>query len=298
MKNILFFGGASLLSNIWSEYWRDKFNIIIGVNKRLIKINGTKTIQLPQITYDIESIIHENDIDLLINCAGLTGVEDCEREPNRAYELNGYLPGKLAQITSKNNVKLIHISTDHLFNGRTPKSTENVKANPLNIYAKSKYIGEQEVLKYNDKALVIRTNFFGNGPDYKFSFSDKIIDSLLNKQKLYLFDNVYYTPIHVHELSDLTLQLLNKDAFGIYNICSNERITKYEFGVRIAKKLNLNHNLIVPIKIEEKKDLVLRPKDMSLDNEKLSIKIEKEIKSLDNQISELIKNSKIGFHAI
>ena len=198
----------------------------------------------------ITSIIQKNDIHLLINCAGLTGVEACESDPDKAYELNGNLPGKLAKITSNNNVKLIHISTDHLFDGTVPKSDENSTVHPLNIYAKSKHVGEQEVLKNNNNALVIRTNFFGNGPEYRFSFSDRIISSLLNKQKLYLFDNVYYTPINVHELADLTLQLLNKDSFGIYNVCSNERITKFDFGTLIAEKLNLNKNLIIPIKIE------------------------------------------------
>lgn len=298
MRNILFFGGASLLSNIWSKYWRDRYNIIIAVNKRKINIDGTKTIQLPKDIYDIESIIQEHDIDLLINCAGLTGVEDCERSPDKAYELNGYLPGKLGEITFNNNVKLIHISTDHLFDGKAYKYNEDSDVNPLNVYAKSKYVGEQEVLKNNKKALVIRTNFFGNGPDYKFSFSDKIINSLVNKNKLYLFDNVYYTPIHVKELANLTLQLLKKDGIGTYNISSNERITKYDFGVRVAKKLNLDEDLIIPIKIEKKKNLVIRPKDMSLDNKKLTLKLENNVNSLDEQLSELIKNSKIGFQII
>ena len=94
------------------------------------------------------------------------------------------------------------------------------------------------------------------------------------------------------------MQLLKKDGIGTYNISSNERITKYDFGVRVAKKLNLDEDLIIPIKIEKKKNLVIRPKDMSLDNKKLTLKLENNVNSLDEQLSELIKNSKIGFQII
>ena len=291
--NILFYGGASLLSNIWSKYWKDKFNIFLGLNNKWIEIEGIKSVKLNKNVNELDKIIKKYNINLIINCAGLTSVEECEKNKDLAFYLNGYLPGEIAKVTFKSKIRLIHISTDHLFDGISKNYDENSKPNPLNIYSKSKLLGEQEVLKYHENSIIIRTNFFGNGPNYRASFSDKIINMLLKNEKILLFDNVFYTPISVNELADVTQRLLKKNCFGIFNVVSNERITKFDFGLSIVKHLKLNKGLILPIKIEGKKHLVKRPKDMSLSNKKLQNTLGYNVKPINNQISEIIKNFKI-----
>ena len=183
MKNILFYGGASLLANIWSRYYKDNYNIFIGLNKKWLEIEGAHSIQLQENCKELDKIINKYKIDIIINCVGLTNVEECENNQDLAFYLNGYLPGEIAKITSNLNVKLIHISTDHLFDGTSKNNKEDDVVGPLNIYAKSKIIGENEVLKNDKRSLIIRTNFFGNGPSYKSSFSDKIISSLKKNRK-------------------------------------------------------------------------------------------------------------------
>ncbi|MBT7623408.1 MAG: sugar nucleotide-binding protein [Flavobacteriaceae bacterium] len=284
MKRVLFYGGASLLSNIWSRYWKEDHIVYLGLHKKWIEIDGTTSIQISDNLEDLENVIKNNKIDIIINCAGLTNVEECEKKSEKAYFLNGYLPGEIARITSKLKVKLIHISTDHLFSGGKEKEEEASPIKPLNIYAKSKSIGDQEVQKYDDSALIIRTNFFGLGPIYKPSFSDKIISSLKNNQKIYLFSDVFYTPIHVHTLANYILELVNINSKGIFNVCSNNRISKFDFGIMIAERMNKDKNLIVPIKIETKTDLTIRPKDMSLSNKKLKKLINRDIEPLQDQI--------------
>ena len=132
--------------------------------------------------------------------------------------------------------------------------------------------------------MIIRTNFFGSGPIYKPSFSDKIISSLKNNQKIYLFSDVFYTPIHVHKLANYILELVNMNSKGIFNVCSNNRISKFDFGIMIAESMKKDKNLIVPIKIETKTDLTLRPKDMSLSNKKLKKIINRDLETLKDQI--------------
>ncbi len=285
MKNILFYGGASLLANIWSRYWKDQYNIYLGLHKKWIEIEGTTSVNIGKNIKELENIIIDYKIDIVINCAGLTNVEECEIKSDKAYYLNGYLPGEIAKITSKFNIKFIHISTDHLFNGDKEKENENSPVVPLNIYAKSKSIGDQEVLKNDKSSLVIRTNFFGTGPVYKPSFSDKIISSLKNSQTIQLFSNVFYTPIHVHSLANYTLELIKLDSRGVFNICSNDRISKFDFGIMIAEVMRMDKSLITPIKIEAKTSLTIRPKDMSLSNEKLKNLIKRDIDPLLSQIN-------------
>ena len=288
MKNILFYGGSSLLSNLFSKYWKEKFNIYLGLNRKWIEIPGTKSIQLNHNKVkDLQDIIEKYEIDLIMNFSGYTNVESCEANPELANYLNGYLPGELAKVSSKLKSKLVHISTDHIFDGKHERYTEESLTNPINTYASSKLLGETEVLKNNKEALVIRTNFYGNGPSYRPSFSDIIISYLSIKKPIELFNNIYYSPIHAFELANCILELIKIDANGIFNICSNERITKYDFGLMLADYMNKSKDLIKPIKLETKKDLIIRPKDMSLSNNKYEITTNTKIKTLVNQIKYL-----------
>lgn len=290
MKNILLFGGASMLAHMWANNWKDKYNIFLGINKRSSENIGVKSIQLSDHNVELESLIKELKIDVIINCSGLTGVEECENNPKKAEELNTLLPGQLSKVCLNTGAKLVHISTDHLFSGLNKNMNELSEVIPLNTYAKSKYLGECNVIENNENALIIRTNFYGIGPSYRPSFSDRIISSLKLNREIHLFDNVYYTPILIDELTKIVELLLKKNKKGIFNVSSNERITKFNFGILLAEKFKLNKRLIIPIIIEQKKDLVTRPKDMSLSNNKLFREINYRVIPLQDQLSTLIQN--------
>ena len=96
--------------------------------------------------------------------------------------LNANVAGYIAKACNITNKKLIHISTDHLFNDEKFKHKENDKVSLLNIYAKSKFNGELEVLKNMPSALIFQNKFFGKCPPHKLSFSDWIIKSSKEKK--------------------------------------------------------------------------------------------------------------------
>jgi dTDP-4-dehydrorhamnose reductase len=77
MRNILFYGGASLLSTIWARCWKERYNIFLGLNERQIEIDNTQSIQLCNDFNKIKEILNNKQISHVINCAGLTNVEDC-----------------------------------------------------------------------------------------------------------------------------------------------------------------------------------------------------------------------------
>ena len=92
--------------------------------------------------------------------------------------------------------------------------------------------------------------------------------------------------------------LINNNLSGIFNVAGNERITKYEFGLKIADLINESKDLVIPIDIEEKKDLTIRPKDMSLSNAKLFKAINPKITPLSNQIIDIINKPKIEINIV
>ena len=291
MKNILFFGGSSLLATVWANYWKDRYNIFLTQHQQPIGVVGVKLIQIQEISEaKLKTILFVNNIDLLINCVGLTSVEQCEANPTKANYLNAEVPTIYTKICFEHKVSFIHISTDHLSDGLVELKSESDISNPLNQYAITKLQGDQNVIKNNPDSLIIRTNFFGLGPKHKPSFSDIITSALICNQTIKLFSDVFFTPIHVHELANIIFELLKNNKRGIYNVVSNERISKYDFGLLIAENLNLPKSLILQGSISERDDLVIRPCDMSLSNNKVNDTINIEIKSLTNQIKELIQN--------
>lgn len=291
MKNVLFFGGSSLLATMWANHWKGKFNIFMTQHQQQIEADKSQIIEIKEISPSvIKKTLSTYKIDILINCVGLTSVELCELEPQKAKYLNSDIPSILANVCFNEKISFVHISTDHLFDGINGLRTESDRPSPLNQYGLTKLEGDQRVVKNNPNSLIIRSNFFGRGPKYKPSFSDIIIKALLNKKKIDLFEDVFFTPIYIRELANVVNQLLNKKKKGIYNVVSNERISKYKFGQLIAEQMGFSKDLITKGLLSNRKDLVIRPKDMSLSNEKVRSIKGIEIKSLKNQIKDLIQN--------
>jgi UDP-4-amino-4,6-dideoxy-N-acetyl-beta-L-altrosamine transaminase len=171
--------------------------------------------------------------------------------------------------------------------GNQEFSTEDSTTNPVNNYAKTKLLGEQGVLKNCKDAVVVRTNFFSWGTKYRQSFSDFILNKLKDNKQVDLFSDVFFTPILVDELSKRTQQLIDSNAVGIFNIVSSKRISKYEFGIKLANCFDLNTDLVNEISIKDKPNLVKRPKDMSLSNKKICKILNCTIPSIDEQFQTL-----------
>ena len=285
---ILILGGSSLLSNIWCNALLDEYEIFLTNN-----ITKTNYLDLPVVRVNIHSInsivslINNYSIDIVVNTIGLTSVEECERKPEEAYLLNAYVAGYIAKACNITNKKLIHISTDHLFKDENFKHKENDEVSLLNIYAKSKFNGELEVLKNMPSALICRTNFFGKGPPHKLSFSDWIIKSSKEKKKITLHNDVYFTPISGNNLVYFAHKLLDSNFSGIFNICSNEVLSKYEFGMLLCKTLNISSEHINSGPISSRLELTIRPTSMALSSNKLLSKLKLPIQPIVDQIKSL-----------
>lgn len=298
-KKILFTGGSGLLALNCAWYLQHSHEVVLGMHLKNVFLNGIQTFTIHLET--IESF--RNDLqtirpDIVIHCAGLANVEASEADPAAAYRINAVLAENVAIACKEQNISLVHISTDHLFDGDKPLVTEDEQPSPVNEYGKTKWQGEQKVLAVSAANLVIRTNFYGFGTSYRHSFSDMIVDNARNKQPLFLFDDFYYTPILIEELADTVISLLDNSAGGIYHVVGNERISKYEFGFRLLSYYKLDTGLITATKFAERKDLVKRPGDLSLSNAKTSAALNKQIGNIDKNIARLYEQEQNGLSQI
>lgn len=293
--SIFLTGGSGLLALNWFFSKRIDYAVYLALNERMISLGGATMIAID--LKEERDVYHQLKVlqpTYVIHAAGLTNVEKCEMHPTLAFQINVELSMVMARVTRDLGIPLIHISTDHLFDGSKAMMTEEDILNAVNVYGKTKGIAENAVLNINPNALIVRTNFYGWGTTYRQSFSDQIINSLRQKKVISLFEDVYYTPILTENLINIIHELIDKKAFGIYNVVSDDRVSKYDFGVLIAEKFALNKSLIRKSTIKSQSNLVIRPRDMSLSNKKVRDLIGRNLGTVEQHVEQLFRQEKDG----
>ncbi len=216
---------------------------------------------------EIHQTIQSVEPDKVINLIAETNVDKCEKDHTHAYSANvGVLKSLLPSWLmpkDENFFHLIHLSTDQLYEGLGPHNESYVA--PVNIYAESKL--ESELIAKKMQATILRTNFVGRSLSKdRPSFTDWLIKSIRENNKLNLVKNVYFSPAHVNDVCAAILRILQNPKEGIFNFGSEGRISKAEFGGRLLKKLGLENELIKKVELSELKLLANRPHDMSMDS--------------------------------
>jgi len=285
---VLISGGSGLLAVNWVSAVRDLFDVTLGVHNRNVVLAGSCTELLDLESVDnFSRILDRINPHVVIHSAGLTNVEFCESNSELARHVNVTLASNVAKSCEIHKVQLVHISTDQLFSGHESFVTEYQTPDPKNVYGKTKAEAEHIILDANPQALVIRTNFYGWGTSYRRSFSDVIIDALQKGKVVTLFRDVFYTPILVENLATTVHDLIDRNASGIFHVVGDERISKYAFGLKIAEKFGLDPKGITSGLMSERLDLVRRPCDMSLSNQKVRDFLGRKLGGVDQHLNRL-----------
>ena len=218
----------------------------------------------------LEGILETAQPDWIIHCAALANLDACEADPTLAHRLNAEVPGELAALAAKTGSRLIHISTDAVFDGKRGDYAEDDTPNPLSVYARSKLEGERRVLEFNPASVVTRVNLHGWSISGKRSLAEFFFYNLQAGKLVLGFTDVYFCPILANDLADILLQIFEKGLSGLYHAVSSEHLTKYDFGLRIARKFGLKETLIQPSSVEEGGLKAVRSPRLTLKTDKLS----------------------------
>ena len=288
LPSIILTGGSGLLGANWFYSKKNEYTIYLGLNEKKINPQGSKTFSIDFSSNNaLLCQLVAIQPKLIIHTAGLTSVENCEDNPDLAYYINVELSRMAAHVAKQLAIPFVHISTDHLFEGNAPMLSEKETTSAVNVYGHTKALAEEAVLKINPHALIIRTNFYAWGTSYRKSFSDQIIQSLRENKPLNLFYDVYYTPILAENLIQTVHSLIERKSQGIFNVSSDDRISKYDFGVLIAEEFGLDKSLINRKSLHSNTNLVKRPADMSLSNQKARDTLGRNLGTVKNDIIRL-----------
>jgi dTDP-4-dehydrorhamnose reductase len=261
MKKVLVIGVGFLGNYVVKQL---KTNNFVTLGTKISKNSNTPSLDITQ-KQDLEKIILEFNPDCIINCAASVDVDFLENSPEMAYSINSDGVKNLAESANKYNKRIIHISTDSIFDGIQGNYDENDIPNPINVYGKSKEIGEKYLRNIHQNHVIIRTNFYGIHNEGKFLFN-WIKSSLESKKQISGFDDVIFSPVEIGNLSEIIQEFVMNDFKGTVNISSKDIITKYDFAIKVAKCFDCDPSLINKKSLNSFNFIAKRPKNTSLDN--------------------------------
>jgi dTDP-4-dehydrorhamnose reductase len=202
--------------------------------------------------------------DIIINAAAYTDVDGCETEREFSWRVNVDAVKNLIIASRFNSSKIVHISTDYIFDGVKGGYDENATPNPLSFYGKSKLASENALASSGVECAVIRTMIiYGNGRNVKKNFALWLIDKLGNNEPVKIVDDQYGMPTIVDDLGLALLKIVDRDKTGVYNVCGSEYINRYQFALKLADIFEYDSSMIIPIKTKELNQAAARPMNSS-----------------------------------
>ena len=275
---LLITGASGLLGiNLALEAMRE--HEVIGVDRGKLKSAPFKALKADVLNTDeMDSIFDSINPDWLINCDALANLEKCEEDPIQARILNTDLPAELAIACAQRNITFVHLSTDSVFDGtKEGIYSEEDEPSPPGIYSKTKLDGERAVQQVNPQAIIARVNFFGWSLGGRRSLGEFFVNNLSEGRNVNGFTDVIFCPMWVNHLSQTLIEMLEKDLHGLYHVVGAQAMSKYQFGVEVARRFGLRESLIEPQSVERSALTAKRSHNLWLSIHKLSTALGHEI---------------------
>ncbi len=204
----------------------------------------------------------------IVNTAGYVRVDDAETYRDECFAINAKGPGWLAMTCREKGIRLMTFSSDLVFDGKKKAPYhEGDEVNPLNVYGKSKALGEELVMKEDASALIIRTSAFF-GPWDRYNFVYYVLDSLKNNLPLYVAEDVIISPTYVPDLTNTAMDLFIDEEKGIWHLSNEGMITWKDLALQVADRGGFNKYKIMARPLQEMQWKAQRPLNSVLQSEK------------------------------
>ena len=218
---------------------------------------------------DLE-VIYKIRPEIIIHAAALTNVDECETNKELAYEINVQGTRRLSEIGKELGAFVVYISTDYVFDGAKGMYCEGDMTNPINHYGKTKLEGEHVVKTICEDWIIARTSVLYGWNPAKPNFVTWALDELMAGNRIKIVSDQFNSPTLSDNLADMLIELIKRDEHGVFHTSGGERISRYDFAIKIAEIFDLNSELIEPITSDQLNWTAKRPADSSLDVSKIS----------------------------
>ena len=296
MARILITGASGLLGiNLAQETMTE--HEIVGVDRGKLVNAPFKILKSDLLDSGaVDSVLDSAQPEWLINCAALADLDACEENPELARRLNTDLPARMAKACKERGVSFVHISTDAVFDGEKDGFyTEEDAPNPPGIYSKTKLEGERAVFSENDNAIVARVNFYGWSLGGRRSLAEFFFHNLTNNKSMSGFTDVVFCPMLVNDTSRVLIKMLEKGMSGLYHLVGTQAMSKYQFGVEIARRFRLKEGEISPKSILSSSLTARRAHNLCLSTHKLSTDLGESLPEFSTGLNEFYTQYQEGY---
>jgi len=278
---ILITGASGLLGlNLALETTR-RHTVFGTVNHHSLKTAAFTVIQTDLLAPGaVERLLEQTQPDWVIHCAALANLEACEADPRLAEQLNTSLPRTLASYVARGGARMVHVSTDAVFDGLRGNYSETDAPNPVGVYSRTKLEGEQAVAETYPEAIIARVNLFGWSLSGDRSLAEFFFNHLSQGNRVMGFTDVYFCPLLANHMADILVDMLESNLSGIYHVVCPESLTKYDFGVRLAQRFGLDESLITPTAVSQAGLAARRSPNLTL-------RVDKLIRALGSKIPDI-----------
>ena len=242
---------------------------------------------------NINDFLSGIELDYIVNCAAYTNVRDAEIEREKSLLINSFGVKNLVDFCEKKKTKLIHISTDYVYNSKSIDPTDEISnINPINYYGLSKREGEKHIEKSKSESIIIRTSWLYS--KFGKNFVNTIIDKCVNKSEINVVDDQFGCPTYAKDLALAVIQILESDKridkkSKIFNYSNTESTNWFNFAKKILKLYGSNTK-VEPVDSEYFKDEVKRPKYSITSKQKIIDTFNLEINNWDSSLTNYIIN--------
>lgn len=290
---MLIIGSSGLVGSTLVSYAIPNYNLHITVNKNEIKLDGVSVTKLDLLENrkTIVDLITNLNPDVVVNTVAHASVDLCETDHAIADLLHIDTTRDIASVCKRTGSKLIHFSTDFVFDGLSNKKyAEDDVPEPTSYYGKTRLSAERVVLGESNDNVILRTAVV-YAWHKKSRFTNWIIESLLEKKYVDPHVDQYNTPTLVDDLCKAILRITELNVSGLYHATGKTCLSRYEFAQELADGFGLDKKLIRPVTSQEKKQLAPRPPRSCLDSSKLEKRIGFDFSDIKSGISFIFNKS-------
>ena len=298
MKTVLITGANGLLGQKLCRHFFSSHKTVVT------DLHPESRVPLPNLSYEsldltdaraLEFQVRFYEPALIINAASCTDVDGCEIHQSEAWEVNVGAVKNLVKVCQERKIKLVHFSTDYIFDGESGPYSEDDPPNPVNFYGRTKLESEGVIRQSNIESLIVRSNvLYGFGEKVNKNFLLWLLEKLSAGEKIKIVADQFNNPTLADNLAESILEMVERDLAGVFHIGGAEYLSRYDFAVKVAEKFGIENADISPIKTEMLKQKAKRPLRGGLKTEKARSALETKLLNVEEGLDQISKSGAAG----
>lgn len=295
---LLVTGATGLLGRVAVLDHRDRHEVVALTHSQPLDIPGVRSVPV-DLTDEgaLARAWDEVQPDLVLHTAALATIEACERDPGLARRINVDASAALARLAASAGARMVHVSTDAVFDGTAGPYRESDQPAPLSVYARTKLAAEEAVLGSAPDALVARVNFFGWSRSGTRSLAEFFVNALSQGTAVTGFTDVEFTSLYSRDTASRLVSAAEVGLAGLFHVGSSDRLSKFEFGRALARTFGFDETLVQPGSVAALGAGAVRSNRLSMDSSAFAAATGRPMPTLAEGLERMRQDGESGYAA-